>query len=135
MTSSSTATAASGSPTTGSSTSAVTTEPGSVTPRRTARAVRLGVTDPGSVVTALVLDPVVGEPEAAVAVEDEVIRRDQAGSARRVVEQLDVTGLEVDALDPAAFMRRRRLMGDRDAAHVEEVVRAAVVADVELAVG
>src|SRR4051794_19708871 len=79
-----------------------------------------------------VLDAVVGEPETAVAVEDEVVRSDQARPVRLLVQDLDLAGVEVDSLDAAALVRGRRLMRDGDAAHVDEAVGGAVVADVQL---
>src|SRR5258706_13770697 len=80
-------------------------------------------------------DAMVGEPEAALAVEDEVVRSDQRPSVDRVVDALDLARLEIHALDATSLVTAGRLRGHQHAAEVVEVVGLSVVADPELAVG
>src|SRR3954451_20237684 len=80
-------------------------------------------------------DAVIREPEAAVLVEDQVVRRLELVAVRLFVEDLDLAGVDVDTLDLPALVRRRWLMRDRQVAHRDEVLSGTVVADVELAVG
>src|SRR5690606_11402080 len=77
---------------------------------------------------------VVGEPEAAARVEHEVVRAAQRATVALGVEVLDLAGLEVDALDAPADVRRR-LVARHDETIDVVPLEAAVVADVELAVG
>ena len=78
----------------------------------------------------------VGEPEAPVPVEDEVVRAAELVAVALLVEHVHLAGVDVDPLDPAAVPRlRRRLVGEVDPAHVLVPERAPVVRDVELSVG
>ncbi len=100
-----------------------------------ARSVGLGVVDAGAVAGAVEAHAVVGEPEAAVAVEHEVVRRAQRAARRLGVERGDGAGGEVDALDRAALPGGRHRAGDREAHHLVPAEAAAVVGDVDGAVG
>ena len=77
----------------------------------------------------------VGEPEPAVPVEHEVVRRPQRAAGRLRVERRDGSGAEVDTLDRAALPARRHRAGDREPHHVVPAEAAAVVGDVHGAVG
>src|SRR5205085_12647116 len=69
-------------------------------------AIRLRVEQERPVGASLPADAVVGEPKAAIGVEDEIVRGDQRPSVDRLVEALDLAGLDVDPLDPAALVVR-----------------------------
>ena len=101
---------------------------------RDRRAVGLRVEDAGAVARALLAQAVVGEVEAAVAVEHEVVGRAQRAPVAFLVEHLDLARAEVDALDAAAAVVARRLARHRQPVHLEVVERGPVVAHVELAV-
>jgi hypothetical protein len=45
------------------------------------------------------VDAVVGEVEAALVVEDQIVRCDQRASVALAVDGLDLTGVEIDRLD------------------------------------
>jgi hypothetical protein len=101
-------------------------------PARTA--VGLGVEDAGNAAAALRGLAVIGEPEAAGIVEDEVVRSLERHVARRGIEFLESAGGEIDALDrPAAIV----VGGAVRQAHPVPVAppEAAIVAEIEQPVG
>src|ERR1700735_640578 len=75
----------------------------------------------------------IGEIEAALLVEDEVVGRGQFVAARLGVERPGLAGLGVDALDRAAFVFGR--LAGRQKARRRLVNRATIVTDIERAVG
>src|SRR5262249_11792880 len=79
------------------------------------RAVRPGVVDAAPVPIALADLAVVGEPEAAVAVEDQVVRAAQRVAVAIGVDGLHASGAEVDALDAAAAVARGLVARHREA--------------------
>src|SRR5262249_57394930 len=81
------------------------------------RAVGLGVVDDAAVVVALTCLPEIGEPEAARAVEDEVVGPAQTLAVASVVERLELARLRIHALDTPA----RVVVGLQDG---EELARA-----------
>ena len=99
------------------------------------RAVGLGVVDAGAVAGALLADAVVGEPEAAVAVEHEVVGRPQRSPGRLRVERGHRARGEVDPLDAPARPLGRHGPWDGEPHEVLPLEAAAVVAHVHGAVG
>src|SRR3989454_131892 len=99
-----------------------------------ARAVGARVEDAGAVAVALAHLAVVGEPEAAARVEDDVVRAAERPPVARGVEVLDLAGGEVDALDAAARVVVRLVPRHEEPAHLVPL-EAAVVADVDQPVG
>src|SRR5690606_108602 len=98
------------------------------------RAVGAGVVDAAAVEVAGPGLAEVGEPEAPVGVEDDVVRPAQAVLADAIVEDVDAARIEVDALDPATAVVGRLEGGHPDAGMVAPL-EAAVVADVAGTVG
>src|SRR5207248_1971831 len=99
-------------------------------------AIGLRVVDAGDVAGTALADAVVGEPEAAGAVEHDVVRRAQRMPVALLVERRDFAAAEIDALDRAVSgVRGGRWPGEREAHHLHELEAAAVVADVGGAVG
>ena len=76
----------------------------------------------------------IGEVEAALVVEHDVVRPAQRVAAALRVDVLDRPGVDVDALDAAADVVGRLRAGGDDAVELVPL-EAAVVADVDLAVG
>src|SRR5205823_378082 len=99
-----------------------------------ARAVGARVEDAGAVAIALAHLAVVGEPEAASRVEDDVVRAAERPPVARPVEVLDLAGREGDALDAAARVVVRLVPRHEEPAHLVPL-EAAVVADVDQPVG
>src|SRR5207247_9788901 len=73
----------------------------------------------------------VGEPEAAVTVEDEIVRAAQLPSIARVVERLELAALGIDDLDaPAPVIVG---LGDRkELARADHELEATVIGHVDL---
>ena len=98
------------------------------------RPVGLGVVEPALVDVAGARLAEVGEVEAALVVEDDVVRAPQPEPVALGVEVLDLAGGDVDPLDPAADVVGWLRPGDGHAVDLGPL-EAAVVADVDLAVG
>ena len=97
------------------------------------RPVRQGIIQPA--IVAVMREPLaeIGEIEPALPVEHDVVRRRQFVAVALGVERLGLAGFEVDALDRAVLVVRRRPGGQK--ARRRLVDRAAIVADIERAVG
>src|SRR5437016_747567 len=78
---------------------------------------------------------VVGKPEAAARIKDEIVGRDQRRAVASVVQAFHLAGRKVDALDSAARVRRRSVTGNEQPRAPVEFKTAAIVADVKRAVG
>src|SRR5262249_28808516 len=98
------------------------------------RSVGLGVVDAGAIAIALTDLAVVREPEAAALVEDDVVRAAQRMAVALRVQHFDLPAVDVDPLDAAAAVVARLVAGHGQAVHLVPF-EAAVVADVELAIG
>jgi hypothetical protein len=101
-----------------------------------AGAVGLGVVDPGQLGVAPLGHAVIGEPEAAGVVEDDVVGRHQGLALALGVQVGDLAAGDVDPLDAAAdVVLERGRTGEGDAVHVDAGEAGAVVADVHRPVG
>src|SRR3546814_19520561 len=76
----------------------------------------------------------IGEPEAAVGVEDDVIRTFEALALEAVVKRGHRAGRQVDALDRTARFGVGGLAGEEQAAHLDPF-DPAIVADIGGAIG
>ena len=91
------------------------------------RAVGRGVIESAILATLRRRAAMVAEPEAALAIEHQIVGPNQPLAVARLVDGLDLAGGEIDALDHAADMARRGRPGDGQAALLEPDERAAVV--------
>ena len=98
-----------------------------------ARAVRTRVIDAAMVALVRAVLAEVGEVEATLGVEDEIVRAAELPPLAGIVEQRDRAGCRVDALDPPPAIRRR-LEGRAQQLAVVDPGEAAVVAAIERAV-
>src|SRR5262249_54573562 len=92
------------------------------------------VEDAGAIPVALAQLAVIGEPEAAGRVEDDVVRAAERPAVAGGVDVLDLAGVEIDPLDPTARVVVRLVARDGETGEIVPL-EAAVVADVDLAVG
>ena len=99
------------------------------------RAVGLGVIERAELAALRRRTAVIGEPEAAGLVEDDVVGSDQPAAVARVVQGGEGAGRKVDPLDHAALVGRRRGARDVHPVQLLELEGAAVVADIDRAVG
>ena len=100
-----------------------------------ARAVGQRIIEPAIHPVAWVELAKIGEIEAAMPVEDDVVRPDEAVLAAMRVEDLALAGLQVETLDPAAGIALRHARLDTIEAARGLKQEAAIVADVEAEVG
>src|SRR6185312_10676911 len=99
------------------------------------RAVGLGVIESAVGAVFLVGTAVIGEPEAAIPVEHQIVRRLQRLAVAFRIEHFGLAGRDVDALDAPALVRGRRMAGDGEPVALVDLEIAAVVAAVESAAG
>src|SRR5262249_19019410 len=99
------------------------------------RAVELGVVDGADVHVAAAVLAVVGEVEAALAVQDDVVRAVDPVVGTLGVEVADLPADQIDDLDGAGGAVGGRQPGGHRDAVVLHPLEAAVVGDVELAAG
>ena len=84
----------------------------------------------------VVANAVIGEPEAAMGIEDEIVRGPQRAAIAVGVQVGDRAGREVDALDaPADVVGRVEPTWEHQTTEIDRREAAAVVAQVQRAVG
>src|SRR5512135_256473 len=76
----------------------------------------------------------IGEPEAASRVEDNVVGRQQSLAVAFGIQHFDLAGRDVDAFDATALVRRRRVTGNLQAVHFVHLEVTAIVAAIEMSI-